>query len=319
MSIFKEILVKYLAILSILFNVSFMQAEKKQSINLREFVDQIVQTEEDNIFPFAKSTLEDETPAPCSFAHLHLGSAGYFPESDNTSSMIGTYISTQTNEELSKQIQKDSITTGELLLEDFSNSITYKELRKNLETIVCEMTSCSFITPEESKILRESKGFYPDDYEKIAYIWNILSEQDKIKTLTGHLRNVIGLKGNKNNIDQDSFIAIVDILYRCSLDYVIPNKTNFHYEPQHSMNITLTFTRNKDGNCSSVSFIFEAFGGSRRFDSQCNIDTPHEYTFSNPLIYEYWDIAHWSKFDFFASASFSRLIPHISDFIIEKA
>jgi len=307
---------KYLAILSILFSVSFMQAEKKQSINLREFVDQIVETDPD-IFSCAKSTLQDETPAPCSFTHLHLGSTGYFPVSDNPTEMIGMYISTQTNEELSKQIEKNPIATEELLLEDFFNSITYKELRKNLETIVYEMTSCSFITPEESKKLRESKDFYPDNYEKTTYTWRILSEQERIKTLVCHLRNTIGLKENKNNIDQDSFIAIVDILYQCSLDWLIPSKTNFHHEPQHFMNITLTFTRNKNDNCSTVSFIFEAFGGSRTFESQCNIDAPRQYTVSNPLIYEYWDIAHWSKFDFFASTSFSHLIPHVSDFIIK--
>jgi len=321
------------------FGISFVQAQNEQSVNLRKLVDQIAQAEtENNIFTFAKSTLEDEASEPWPSVQLHLGSSGYFPESDNTIDMVGTYLYKTTDEELRKRIQKDWITEREVLLQDFFNSITYQELRKHLEHVVYEMTSCNFLTPEESKILRESKGFYPNDYEKPAFKWNILGEKNKIRALEGQIHSVIGLKRNKDRVNPDICIATIDVNYQCSLNQVIPAmkldetmkpfpETNIeprYIEPQHTMAVTLTFLRNKNGNCNSVSFIFQASGGARIFsvpntptEGQNNSNSSPEYDFQKSFISEQWNIAHWCEYGCWTSDPFNYLVSQVSDFIIK--
>jgi len=142
----------------------------------------------------------------------------------------------------------------------------YKVLKEELGQFVSVITSCSFLTSEESKKIRNSKIFYPDDYEPNTYSWEVSYKDNKIDTLSGSFCKSIGLKGNKEHSEDDFFVMIIDFKYTYLLGEFKKMEENidknikpggYHTGSRHYMDATIAFLRKKDFNdCCNVTYTF---------------------------------------------------------------
>jgi len=242
-----------------------------------------------NVFAFAKSTMEEDflynqgNSEPQKCAQLLFDLKSTYENSKNDDDNVGYYLNSITDEELREQIAKDPVAEGKKLLTDCFDTIMYTSLRKELKKFITEMNSCSFLSTEELKKINKLNIFYPNDYKSNLYKWEPIFKDDKIYSLEGRLHQVIGLKGNKNHTDGSCFLMAIDIIYACylgrteerilnlktpSFDITKNNAANpklkVWIDPQHFMNIKITFLRQKNLNeFCTVSFSCCAFGNER--------------------------------------------------------
>jgi hypothetical protein len=325
------------------FSVVFVQAETVQpQENMHQLAYETAQTDDD-IFAFAKSRFEEEFSKfdVCSDLLLPLPVNSF--KSDDMIEMVGKYLSTKTDAELRTRIQNDCAGEGKVLLGDFFDTVVYKELRKKLEKCIYVMTSCNFLTPEESKILRESKVFYPDNYKASAFRWSPRYDRHKIREIYGELSAPIGLKEN-GNIHKESFGVVISVEYRCSLrqierrDGVLSENVqyymNTYVEPQHNMNLLITFVRDKDTKFNIVSFEFNVIGCERAVPTPEAMANSRFGTFFEELVVSVDEPIFLNDIQYMsfspsisgectisslcASAMPSEMFPDYSDFIIKS-
>lgn len=261
-----------------------MKAETTQQIKSMNQVFEAIGQSTDDIFTFAKLTMEEsyalsekkedlltlQRTGHVSFEWL-FDCTDYNNEEEEEN--VGKYLNGVTDDELRKKITKNYIAEGRILLNDFFNTSVYKGLQNELKGIVQGMTSCSFISSEESKKIRKFNGFYPNDYKTDSYSWTPIFKHDKMLALEGRLHKVIGLKGCNNHISENCFIMDINIVYRCNLGKTEERDMTFrHYgmndtcskykvdiAPQHSMDIDVTFlNQTKTGKCTAVWFFYDA-------------------------------------------------------------
>ncbi len=278
---------KHLLILIMIFSIVPMQAKKTQQItNMHQIFNAIGRTAND-ILSFAKSTLEEQPSEQQEISELFLRLPGESIESNNKLETIGKYLNATSDKTLRARIKKNPAIEGSVLLSDFFKTVMHKALRKKIEALVSVMTSCTFLAPEEGKILRELKIFYPENYDNSAYSWEPSFKNGNVDILVGRLHKLIGLKQSLNNwSNHDDLEAIIDVTYTCGLRHeekriacfkgaVIKNigpRFKAYVEPQHNMTVSITFLRTRfvEGS-SAVTYRCHAFGGERIFSAAENI------------------------------------------------
>lgn len=279
----------YFFMLFFAFEFIQVNAENIKSIkSMHQIFDGIGHLNSD-IFAFAKSTMEEDflynqnNSEPQKCAQLLFDLKSTYENSKNDDDNIGIYLNSTTDEELRERIAKDHATEGKKLLNDCFNTVMYTALQKELKFFISTMSSCSLLSREESNKLTKLKIFYPNNYNSSLYKWEPIFKDNKLCTLEGRLHQVIGLKGNKNNTDESCFLMAIDTTYVCylgkteertlnlkapSFDLTKNNAANpklkVWIDPQHFMNITITFLRQKNLNeFCTVSFSCYAFGNER--------------------------------------------------------
>lgn len=269
-------------------SLNFVQvnAKKNQRIkSVSQIFDGVGQSNSD-IFAFAKATMEedslskqDSTYGLQKWAYMSLGLQFISKPSRNEDENVGPYLNATTDAVLCERIAKDYIIEGNELLNDCFNTAAYKSLQKELEKFVYAMTHCSFLSSEESKKIRDLKIFYPTDYKNGSYSWNPIFKDNKLFALEGSLHKIIGLKGNKNNLNDNCFVVAIDFVYKCLLGHVEEREIKLRYESlneefgskikvyteaEHSIAVTVRFLRKKNlDDVCAVSFFCEASGEER--------------------------------------------------------
>jgi hypothetical protein len=280
---------KFRFIVVMLLGLTRMHAETVQQIkSMGEIFDGIGHSTKD-VFTFVKSAMEDDSlydqdpNIPQNKAQLIFGLRFWPRASNDDNETIGLYLNTTTDEKLRAQITKSYIAEGKKLLNDVFNTIVYKKLRKELKKFISAITSCSFISSEESKKLSSLNIFYPDDYKSCSYKWKPFFENNNLCSLQGNLHEVVGLKRNKNSNNKSHFLMVIDVAYECFLGKTQENTLNMYefnskndknkiaspaiklyVEPNHSIQVTINFLRQKNNDtfCSALFFCY-ALGEER--------------------------------------------------------
>lgn len=239
------------------FSIVLIHAKEDQQIkDIYQISNGIGQTDE-KISAFAKASLEENYSECKMLSDLFLMFPYESIESDSDVEMFGKYLYEATDEILRARIQEDCSGEGKILLDDFFKTVMYKKLKEKLEQFVSVILSCSFLSPDESIILRASKIFYPDDYKHSDYTWEPLIKNDKINALEGRMNKIIGLKNKKD--ESYIFGMIIDVNYTCFLRTIEKRSAMFkgskiknmgpnvdvYIEPRHTMNVSIRFLRKK--------------------------------------------------------------------------